>query len=111
MGWLQEQELHGRSFLDYGCGTGVLGLSAKLLGASEAVGVDCDLTSLQLAQANAKRNNLSLELFVSPAADQSEWACVSFYQPSTIVKGAPPFSTGPPAERLFDIAVANMTPT
>merc|ERR1719401_1263256 len=75
MSWLQEQDLHGKTLLDYGCGTGVLGLSAKLLGAAQAAGVDCDLASLQLAQANAVRNGLPLELFVSPAADPREWQC------------------------------------
>jgi len=111
MRWLQarEEALRGKCVLDYGCGTGVLGLSSLLLGASAATGIDCDLTSLLLAQANASRNELSLELYAAPDADKTEWTCVSFYAPSEGLRGERVFPPGPPSDRRFDVAVSNMT--
>ena len=40
--WLSEFPLKGQSVLDYGCGSGILGIAALKLGASEAIGVDID---------------------------------------------------------------------
>jgi len=109
--WLlrDNSRLAGASVLDYGCGTGVLALGARLLGASSAAGVDCDLTSLLLARSNAELNGLSLQLYVSDDAERGDWPCVSFYSPSTSARGVAPFPTGPPEDRRFEIVVANMT--
>lgn len=107
--WLQGQDLAGVSLLDYGCGVGVLGLSACLLGATSAVGVDCDLASLLLARANASRNGLPMELFAAEDAKFTDWQCVSFYAPSEEQVGKAPFPKGPPKDKHFDAVVANMT--
>lgn len=108
--WLQSLDLQGRSILDYGCGTGVLGMMSLLLGAKEATGVDCDLVALRLARANAARNRLKLELFAAETAERTEWACVAFYHPSESTMGRRLFEFGPPKEKRFDVVVANMTP-
>jgi len=108
--WLQAQKLEGSSVLDFGCGTGVLALIALRLGAESAVGVDCDLVSLFLAQANAARNGLPLELFAAQEATSSDWPCVSFFSPSSQMKGKRLFLSGPPRGRRFDVVIANILP-
>lgn len=111
-GWLLGSggpTLAGANVLDYGCGTGVLGLGALLLGAATASGVDCDLRSLLLAQANAARNSLPLQLYASPDADPSDWMCVSFYSPSSALRGRTLFPKGPDASQRFDVVIANVT--
>src|SRR5690606_30756214 len=40
--WLESNLQTGRSVLDYGCGSGILAIAAKLLGAGPTVGVDID---------------------------------------------------------------------
>ena len=46
----------GDSVLDVGCGSGILGIAALLMGASEAVGVDIDETAVRTAAENAELN-------------------------------------------------------
>lgn len=52
---LGKGDLAGRRVLDAGCGNGVLGIAAKLLGAAEVVGVDRDPQAIRVAERNAKR--------------------------------------------------------
>lgn len=52
-----EKYVHcGCSVLDYGCGTGILALSAKALNASTVTAVDISDEALQLARLNLERN-------------------------------------------------------
>lgn len=39
---------------DLGCGTGILAIGAKVLGASEAVGIDVDPDAIEIARSNAE---------------------------------------------------------
>lgn len=43
----------GASFLDYGCGSGVLMLAARRLGCADALGVDVEYEALESSEANA----------------------------------------------------------
>ncbi|MDE7454289.1 MAG: 50S ribosomal protein L11 methyltransferase, partial [Clostridia bacterium] len=52
-------DLHGKTVLDVGCGSGILGLSALLLGAGYAELIDIDNQATDVAKHNAKINNLS----------------------------------------------------
>jgi len=45
---------------DLGCGTGILAIGAKLLGAERVIGVDGDLGALRIARVNAK--NLGVDV-------------------------------------------------
>lgn len=47
--------------IDYGCGSGILGIAALLLGAQKVWAVDYDPQALQSTRDNALRNQLSLE--------------------------------------------------
>lgn len=49
----------GACVLDVGCGSGILGIAALLLGAEKAVGVDIDETAVRTAKENAEINGVS----------------------------------------------------
>lgn len=48
--------------LDYGCGSGILGIAAARLGAGSVLGVDIDDNALIAARDNATRNQVRLQL-------------------------------------------------
>lgn len=63
LSWLGEQQLQDMSVIDYGCGSGILGIASLLLGAKQAVGVDIDPQALLATRDNAARNGLAAERF------------------------------------------------
>ena len=58
LNWLDSQPLTGKTVIDYGCGSGILGIAALLLGAEKLIAVDTDPQALQATSENAKRNNI-----------------------------------------------------
>lgn len=54
--WLDGQDLHGRTVIDFGCGSGVLGIAALKLGAARVVAVDHDPQAVLATRDNAARN-------------------------------------------------------
>lgn len=54
-------DLAGRRVLDAGCGSGILAIAAKLLGAAEVVGVDLDPEAVEVAARNGRRANADVE--------------------------------------------------
>jgi ribosomal protein L11 methyltransferase len=54
--------LAGRSVIDYGCGSGILGIAALKLGAAHVVGVDLDPQALIATRDNAARNGVADKL-------------------------------------------------
>ena len=63
--WLTQQALHNTqnncSVLDYGCGSGILAIAAKKLGASHVVGVDIDAQAIIASNYNADQNQVNIE--------------------------------------------------
>ncbi|MFL0796079.1 MAG: 50S ribosomal protein L11 methyltransferase [Cellvibrionaceae bacterium] len=57
--WLERQDLKGKTVLDYGCGSGILGIAALLLGAEKVVAVDNDPQALIATKDNLNRNKLN----------------------------------------------------
>ncbi|WP_203299561.1 50S ribosomal protein L11 methyltransferase [Marinobacter sediminum] len=57
--WLDGQDMQNRQVTDYGCGSGILGLAALLLGADHVVGVDTDPQALDASRENARRNGVA----------------------------------------------------
>lgn len=82
--WLDQQDLNGKTVIDYGCGSGILGIAALLLGAKQVIAVDNDPQALLASRDNAERNNI--------AADR-----LTTYLPEDV-----------PANLLADIMVANI---
>jgi ribosomal protein L11 methyltransferase len=54
------------SVLDYGSGSGILALASMKFGATEVVGVDSDIDSINSAMKNCQLNNLSAQFYSSP---------------------------------------------
>src|SRR5690554_2548866 len=57
--WLDKQAPDGKQLVDYGCGSGILGIAALLLGARQVTGVDIDPQALLATRENARRNGLA----------------------------------------------------
>ena len=62
LAWLEAQVRAGDSVLDYGCGSGILGIAALKLGAGAATGIDVDPLALEAARYNARRNGVALQV-------------------------------------------------
>lgn len=54
--WLDAADLKGKTVLDMGCGSGVLGIAALLLGAKSVLAIDNDPQALVATRDNARRN-------------------------------------------------------
>jgi ribosomal protein L11 methyltransferase len=68
LAWL-ERHVNGRAqVLDYGCGSGILGIAALKLGAREATAVDIDPQALEAASYNASRNAVALKVLAASDA-------------------------------------------
>lgn len=61
--WLAKQSMIDKKVMDYGCGSGILGIAALLLGANNAQGIDIDPQALTATKNNATGNNLSEDAF------------------------------------------------
>ena len=85
MEWLEAHPAPGKTVLDYGCGSGILAMVARKVGAGEVVGVDIDPQAIESAADNAQRNHCEIEYFL----------------PDTFAQSAH-------AEQKFDIVVANI---
>jgi len=57
---LEAANPQGCRVLDIGCGTGILAIAAKLLGAGEVVATDIDAESVRATQENAQRNGVEI---------------------------------------------------
>ena len=60
--WLCGVVTPGCSVLDYGCGSGILGIAAAKLGAGEVLGIDIDEKAVEAARDNAARNQAAMRL-------------------------------------------------
>ncbi len=80
----------GMRVLDVGCGSGILGIAAALLGAGEVVAVDTELVAVEATAENARRNGVRDRLHVAEGSLDERW----------------PFGSLPSA--AFDLALANI---
>jgi ribosomal protein L11 methyltransferase len=60
--WLTQQSNLG-SVLDYGCGSGILAIAAKKLGACPVSGVDIDSQAIVSSNYNAQQNQVEIDFF------------------------------------------------
>ena len=58
--WLERNDISSDSFLDFGSGSGVLGITAKKLGASFAEGIEIDTKAIDNANHNAMLNGVDI---------------------------------------------------
>lgn len=73
--WLDGVDLHGRSVIDYGCGSGILGIAALLLGAKSVTGIDHDPQALTASRQNADENGVIQQLALLPAGEPVNKQC------------------------------------
>jgi ribosomal protein L11 methyltransferase len=57
--WLDGLDLHNKTVIDYGCGSGILGIAALLLGAKEVLAIDNDPQALIATLDNSQRNHIN----------------------------------------------------
>ncbi|MFQ3198029.1 MAG: ribosomal protein L11 methyltransferase [Paraglaciecola sp.] len=64
--WLDGLDLTGKTVVDFGCGSGILGIAAIKLGAKRVIGIDIDPQALLSSQNNADRNDVGdqIELYL-----------------------------------------------
>jgi ribosomal protein L11 methyltransferase len=67
MEWLEANAPAGLSVLDYGCGSGILAMVAKKLGATPVVGVDIDPQAIESARDNSLRNHCDIDYYLPDA--------------------------------------------
>lgn len=56
--WLDNCDVKDKTVIDYGCGSGILGIAALLLGAKAVIAIDNDPQALIATLDNARRNNI-----------------------------------------------------
>ena len=61
--WLAGNKIENQVVIDYGCGSGILAITASKLGARKVIGVDIDPQALQASRQNAERNNIPVAQF------------------------------------------------
>lgn len=59
--WLSAHLQGGETLLDYGCGSGILAIAAKMLGAGSTHAVDIDEQAVQSTRYNAQVNKVALD--------------------------------------------------
>jgi ribosomal protein L11 methyltransferase len=65
--WLATGLQPGRTVLDYGCGSGILAIAARLLHAGETLGVDIDEQAVQSTRYNAQVNGVDVRAMLPDA--------------------------------------------
>lgn len=60
--WLDSLDLTGKTLLDFGCGSGILGIAGLKLGANRVIGIDIDPQAIQASRDNAERNGVAQQI-------------------------------------------------
>ena len=74
--WLTRTVQPGQSVLDYGCGSGILAIAAKKIGAGHVVGVDIDPQAIQSSLYNAEQNNVLADFYPASEYHSAEFDIV-----------------------------------
>ena len=74
MEWLDSQDLTASTVVDFGCGSGILGIAALKLGGKRVVGIDIDPQAIEASTANAQRNGVASQIELYLPKDQPSLA-------------------------------------
>ena len=74
--WLDASMPQGAAVLDYGCGSGILAITAAKLGAGKVVGVDIDKQAIRASHDNAAQNQVSIEVYLPDAQPEGQFDVV-----------------------------------
>ena len=70
LNWLEKQSLKGKTVVDFGCGSGILGIAALLLGAKKVWAIDNDPQALLASRDNAQRNDIEQDRLITLLPEQ-----------------------------------------
>lgn len=76
LAWLTQTVSAQHTVLDYGCGSGILAIAAKKLGAGSVVGLDIDAQAIQSSLYNAEQNDVVAEFYHASKYQSSEFDIV-----------------------------------
>ena len=76
LNWLDENLKGGEDVLDYGCGTGILAIGAKKLGAGRVSGVDIDPQAVEAARWNAGENGVEADFHLPSETPEERFPIV-----------------------------------
>lgn len=76
LAWLTQVVKAGSTVLDYGCGSGILAIAAKKIGAGKVVGVDIDTQAIQASLYNAEQNHVAAEFYTATQYHSEEFDIV-----------------------------------
>ncbi|MBU65019.1 MAG: 50S ribosomal protein L11 methyltransferase [Cupriavidus sp.] len=76
MQWLEQNLRAGETVLDYGCGSGILAIVAKKLGAGDTVGIDIDPNAVEASRYNAERNRVQATFALPEAVSDASYDLV-----------------------------------
>lgn len=72
LNWMTGQNFHGKSVLDFGCGTGILGIYAKKKGCDHLVLVDIEEQAIENSKENAGLNHVNVDKILLGSTEQIE---------------------------------------
>lgn len=73
--WLDQQDLRDKIVIDYGCGSGILGIAALLLGAKQVYAVDLDPQAVLSTMQNAAINKVESKIWAGlPSEFEAQFA-------------------------------------
>ncbi|GHA68371.1 ribosomal protein L11 methyltransferase [Formosimonas limnophila] len=74
--WLSAELPKDATVLDYGCGSGILAIAAKKLGASKVIGTDIDPQAVQSAVDNASANDAAAQFVLPDGMSSGQYGVV-----------------------------------
>lgn len=92
--WLEANLRPGDTLLDYGCGSGILAIAARKLGAARVAALDIDPGALQAARANAAANAVQIEILSADAGPRGPFDVVVANILSNPLKALAPLLAG-----------------
>jgi len=63
--WIAKNFRTGQSMVDYGCGSGILGIAAAKCGATKVYAIDIDPVALEVSENNAQKNFITPDIFTT----------------------------------------------
>lgn len=72
LAWITQHVAPEHSVLDYGCGSGILAIAAKKMGARQVTGVDIDSQAIDASIFNADQNQVTIDFFNAEQFKQTQ---------------------------------------
>ncbi len=70
--WMAQHIQPNQTVLDYGCGSGILAIAAKKMGAKHVTGVDIDPQAIEASLFNAQQNQVEIDFYHAEQFSQTQ---------------------------------------